>query len=172
MIRLGVETDFPAIDSLRKSEGDSLGFIPKDAYLSILGSRRVANRERWKYSDIFVYQDNGDLTGFVYATYHRQDAKIEQIVIRRDVRRWERATALESLIRVEARKHGKTGIRCRVAYDIEANYFWRALGYQPVRQVISTWLNQRESKSKRPLWEYLLDFGLPLFSEGDSNDKR
>ena len=165
MIRLGVEEDFSVIDSLRKTEGSSLGFIPKDVYLSVLGRRRVHERDRWKYSDIYIYTDNGDVTGFIYYTYFGDICKIEQIVVREDARRWERATALEQLARNAAKLHGKTGIKCRVAYDLEANYFWRAIGYVPQKKVISTWLNQRESKSKRPLFIYFLDLGLPLFKE-------
>ena len=161
--REGIESDFIAIDSLRKSEGDCLGFIPKDVYLSVLGKRRVHERDRWKYSNLWVYVDNNEITGFVYFTYYGDVCKIEQIVIRQDARRWERATALESIARVGAKELNKTGVKCRVAFDIEANFFWRALGYVPVKQVVSTWLNQKESKSRRPLWLYFYDFGMPLF---------
>ena len=49
--------DFLFIDSLRKKEGKALGFIPKAVYESILEKRRVANRDRWKYSRIFITMD-------------------------------------------------------------------------------------------------------------------
>lgn len=52
---------------------------------------------------------------------------------------------------------------CRVAYDFESNFFWRAMGYSPTGIATSTWLNQRQSKSKRPLIVYVKDFA-PLFS--------
>jgi len=163
MIREGIESDFREIDSLRKSEGSALGFIPMDVYLSVLGKRRVANRDRYKYQNIWVYLDNNDITGFVYGHFFRDIAKIEQIVVRKDARRWERATALEAIVRQRAASLNKTGVSCRVAYDLESNYFWKAIGYTPINIVTSTWLNQRESKSKRPLVVYLCDFGLPLF---------
>ena len=162
-VREGTESDFLAIDSLRKKDGSSLGFIPKDAYLSVLTKTRMSNRDRWKYQRIWVVEDNNEITGFVYAIFSRHDVKIEQIVIREDARRWERATKLENIVRQAALHTNATGITCRVAVDIEANYFWRALGYQPYGCVTSTWLNQRESKSKRPLFLYLLDFGTPIF---------
>ena len=49
---------------------------------------------------------------------------------------------------------GNVGIKCRVASDLESNWFWRAIGYEPCALVVSTWLNQRESKSRRPIVLY------------------
>ena len=66
-IREGQFNDFPYIDSLRKKEGSALGFLPKDAYTSVLEKRRVADRNRWRYQKIWVTEDNGDLTGFCQA---------------------------------------------------------------------------------------------------------
>lgn len=54
----------------------------------------------------------------------------------------------------KARGLGKDGITCRVAVDLESNLFWRSIGYIPVAQKISTWLNQKESQSRRSLWVY------------------
>jgi len=153
----------PYIDSLRKKNGNELGFIPLDAYLSVASRTGIGGRHRYLYQRLMVSIDNGDLTGFCYSSFNEQVAHIFQIVIQEDARRWERASMLEADVRNEALRQNKSGISCRVAYDIEANFFWRALGYVPMRQVTSTWLNQRESNSKRPLWHYQLDLGLPLF---------
>ena len=49
LLRDAVASDFAYIDTLRKKEGSALGFMPKDAYLSVLERRRVSNRDRWKY---------------------------------------------------------------------------------------------------------------------------
>lgn len=75
-----------------------------------------------------------------------------------------RALLLMDTMEEEAKRRGNPKIRARVAFDIEANFFWRAAGYHPVNMVTSTWLNTRESKSKRPLIVYdkVLD-QLPLF---------
>lgn len=155
----------PYIDSLRKKEGDALGFIPMNSYLSIASRTGIGGRHRYLYDRLMVAIDNDDPTGFCYSSFHGQVAHIYQIVIQEDARRWERASLLESDVRKETLRRGNSGISCRVAYDIDANFFWRALGYVPLRQVTSTWLNQRESNSKRPLWHYQLDLGLPLFGE-------
>jgi hypothetical protein len=80
--------------------------------------------------------------------------KIEQICVRADARRMERALSLADAVEAEAKRRNSGRMRCRVAYDIEANLFWRAAGYVPTATVVSTWLNLHESKSKRPLIVY------------------
>ena len=161
-IREGQSGDFHYIDSLRKKEGSALGFLPKDAYTSVLEKRRVADRDRWRYQKIWVTEDNGDLTGFCYASFHKNPATIIQIVVQEDARRWHRAIMLESEVEKETKERQLWSIKCRVAYDLESNWYWKAIGYIPVENTISTWLNQKESKSKRPIivYEKMLNSGL------------
>jgi len=156
ILRPGKTEDWNYIDSLRKKESYSLGFIPKNSYLSVLSKTNDGVRKRFEYTQINVVEDNGDLTGFCYASFHEIVARIQQIVVQEDARRWYRASMLESAVRKEAIRSKCVGITCRVAFDLESNFFWRAIGYIPVREITSTWLNQKESKSKRPLWVYYL----------------
>jgi hypothetical protein len=156
IVRPGRVGDWDYIDSLRKKEGTSLGFIPKLSYISVLSGTSDRGRDRWKYARINVTEDNGDLTGFCYASFFRDIARIYQIVVQEDARRWHRASMLENAVRKDAIKYKCQGISCRVAFDLESNFFWRAIGYIPMKELISTWLNQRQSKSKRPLWLYYL----------------
>ena len=164
-LRDALPGDFGYIDSLRKKEGNALGFIPKGAYEGIIGKYSADGRARWKYSRLMVTVDNGDLTGFCYVSYAGEMAKIFQIVVQEDARRWQRALMMADQVEKDAVSFGKTGISCRVAYDLESNFFWRAIGYVPLKQGTSTWLNQKESKSKRPLWHYEKHIGTNLFSE-------
>jgi hypothetical protein len=156
ILRPGKIEDWNYIDSLRKRESNALGFIPKNSYTSVLSKTADGVRKRFEYIRINVVEDNGDLTGFCYATFHEIVARIQQIVVQEDARRWYRASMLETAVREEAIKSNCVGISCRVAFDLESNFFWKAIGYQPIRQITSTWLNQKESKSKRPLWIYYL----------------
>ena len=147
--------DFLFIDSLRKKEGKALGFIPKAVYESILEKRRVANRDRWKYSRIFITMDNDVKTGFCYITFAKQDLHIQQIVIQNDARRWHRAKMMLDYAEKICQQLGKTAITARVAVDLESNLFWKGCGYEIQNTTTSTWLNQKESKSKRPLHYYI-----------------
>ena len=105
-----------------------------------------------------------DLTGFCYASFSGDPATIIQIVVQQDARRWHRAMMMENAVDAEARERGLTSIKCRVALDLESNNYWKAIGYVPVQTVVSTWLNQCESKSKRPIVVYLKDLGMPLWA--------
>jgi hypothetical protein len=171
ILRDGIPSDWLYIDSLRKKEGNALGFVPKDWYLSIL-SGEPSPRGDMAYLScrILVTVDNNDLTGFCYCSFASNEASIFQIVVQEDARRWYRALLMADEVEREARKRGNWGIKCRVAYDLESNHFWRAIGYVPLRQVVSTWLNQRESKSKRPLWLYLKKLGGGLFDDYYDSD--
>jgi predicted GNAT superfamily acetyltransferase len=153
-----VEADWAYIESLRRKEGAALGFIPKEAYESVFLRKRVANRDRWKTQRLLVTVDNGDLTGFCYASFAAEMAHIIQICVQADARRWHRALLMTDEVEAEAQRSGNTGVTCRVAYDLESNFFWRGIGFMPVRQVVSSWLNQKESKSRRPLWVYVKHF--------------
>ncbi len=154
ILREGTWSDWLPLDSLRKREGAALGFIPKAVYESVLTRTRVANRDRWKYQDVLVTEDNADFTGFCMTTYAKELANIFQIVVRPDARRWHRALLMLDSIEEKARRLGKAGVTCRVAQDLESNMFWLGTGYSVVNTVTSSWLNQHESQSARQLFVY------------------
>lgn len=143
IVRCAEEKDWLYIDGLRKKEGQALGFIPRDVYTSVLERRRVHNRDRWKYQEVLVTTDNGDLTGFSMTSYFSDMANVFQIVVQQDARRWHRALLMIDQIDAKARGLKRRGITCRVAMDLDSNVFWRAIGYSPVGSVVSTWLNQK-----------------------------
>ena len=151
----GVGNDFLFLDSLRKKEGKALGFIPKAVYESVLENRRVADRDRWKYSEIVMTLDNNDRTGFCYFTYSGQDVHIQQIVIQNDARRFHRALMMLDYAEKRAKELGKTAVTARVAIDLESNVFWNSCGYNINATTTSTFLNRGESKSKRQLHYYV-----------------
>jgi hypothetical protein len=167
ILREGIASDWLFIDSLRKREGSALGFLPKDTYCTVLENRplRVRDMRAYKTNRIIVTEDNGDLTGYAYYTMASDWLIVVQIVVQEDARRWYRAMLMINEIEDDANRYGKHGVTARVAYDLESNFFWRAIGYVPIKQITSTWLNQKESKSKRPLWIYRKEIG-GLFTDG------
>jgi hypothetical protein len=155
MIRSATINDLKAVDSLRKADGDCLGFLPIQKLEHIVNLTLDRGRRRFLYESLWVEEEMpGEITGYVLAGFHREGAKIEQICVRQDARRMERAIALEAVVDTEARARLKPRIRCRVAFDIEANFFWKAIGYTAITTTASTWMNHGESKSKRPLIVY------------------
>lgn len=103
---------------------------------------------------LIVCVDNEEITGFVLANIGKKQAKIEQVCVRQDARRMERALCLCEVIEIEAEQRGLPRVRCRVAVDIDANWYWTAAGYEVIETVNSSFLNIRESKSKRSLFVY------------------
>lgn len=154
ILRSGNWDDWLAVDSLRKKEGTALGFIPQNVYESILTRSRVSNRDRWKTFDLLITEDNADFTGFCLVGYANPWAHIFQIVVRPDARRWHRALLMVDWVEQKARRLQKAGLTCRVAVDLESNLFWTGVGFHVAGTQVSTWLNQTESKSKRPLHVY------------------
>lgn len=163
ILRDALPCDLKYIDGLRKKEGSALGFIPLANYESVVMKAPVAGRLRHLYSTLLVTEDNGDLTGFCYTSFAENKAHIFQIVVQEDARRWQRALLMEGEVEREARKRGKTHITCRVAFDLESNFFWRAIGFIVIAQTTSTWLNQKESQSKRPIIVYEKQINASLF---------
>jgi len=154
IIRHAALADLPAIEALRRADKDALGFVPRAKYEHIVNKTSDRGRERWKYEWMIVAEDNGEVTGFFMGGFHRNGAKGTQLCVRDDARRMERALRLVDSFEQEARQRGMLRVRHRVAADIEANFFWRAAGYTPVAVTTSTWLNTRESISRRPLFIY------------------
>lgn len=117
--------DINYIDHLRAKESEALGFIPRIRYeMEITGERG---------GDILIIKESTDIVGFAYVTYGAPlSAKIQQIAIQEDARRMERATALINEIAYRARTKGCAEIGCRCATDLEANTFWRTLGFTKV----------------------------------------
>lgn len=158
MIRLATLSDLDYVDYLRKRESSSLGFVPKQTYEQLVSYGRYdIYRKRWLYSELLIYEENKTPVGFCYVSYSGKGnnyAHIFQIVLQPDARRFYRATKIIEHIERVSIKRGLSGIDCRVATDLESNIFWRALGFEVVGIVNSTFLNQKQSKSQRLLFLY------------------
>lgn len=154
ILRAALPKDIIFVDSLRKKEASALGFIPKVHYDNIVENRPINGLAAHRHSELIVTEDNKQLTGFSLISYTADLAKIVQICVQRDARRWHRALLMIDHIEAEAKKRVKRGVTARVAYDLESNIFWKAVGYTVVDKVVSTWLGRRSSSSKRPLFIY------------------
>lgn len=161
-VRRGQIGDLPYIESLRRKERDALGFIPFDSFEAALGKRTGTNTMR--HAVIFVSVDNDDLTGYIFASFGKPVAKILQVVVQEDARRWERATRLVMQIESIAKERSHIAIRARVAVDIDANAFWKASGFTPIDFAPGTFLG-RDAKNGRLLIVYEKNLTPTLFTE-------
>jgi GNAT superfamily N-acetyltransferase len=170
IIRPATLADLAAMDALRRKEGDALGFIPMARYEAIItGITNDIGQRRADYEGLTVVEDGGELTGFAYARFARRGLKLEQVCIRHDARRIERATALVRTVEAEAIARGSPLARCRVGADLEAVSFWGAIGYTSVSHVRATFLGRRKSWSDRPLIHFERELCQPrLFPDAEA----
>lgn len=172
--RIASPDDWKYIEMLRRREGSALGFVPKDRYLSVLEERESYGRRRWLYERLWLAEDNGDPTGFCYASFPSRTGitKLWQVCVQEDARRWHRALLLVSAVEAEARARGMQRIEARVAADLEANLFWRAAGYELGADTVSTFLNRSIAKSGRVILVYNKEISEPMQSGlwGDKTD--
>lgn len=129
-IRRATLDDLKYLDALRKKEGDAVGFIPMRRYeMEVNGERR---------GSIYLSWDNGEPTGFIYATHSgRGTTRVMQVAIQEDARRMERASALVDAVVADGLKRHTwlTSLRC--ADDLDANHFWEALGFSLEREGVA-----------------------------------
>lgn len=149
-IRLATHEDLLAIDALRRAEQEAVGFLPLSRY-----EREVESRRR----TLWVLSENGDVVAYLLWTRGWPVATVQQLVVRDDARRIQRATALVDRVRAEMLRQHRYGVTCRVRADLAAVLFWRALGFREVR---------REASGRRgPCIRFYQGIGPTLFDLGD-----
>lgn len=137
IIRLANLKDIKYIVHLSKIESRSLGFIPKMAYESAITG--IKEGKRWSDTcndKIWVCECNGDLVGFVLASFGKQgnnrQGKIAQICIQEDARLINRGRMLLDAVVEYGRSVYTFGFSCGCADDLPSNIFWKLMGWQYV----------------------------------------
>lgn len=106
------------VESLGRRYYEEIGFIP-------IGSLEKAERDGHLYAEY----ENGDMCGYLYFGGKYPQLKIYQACIQYDSRRREHGMNLiKKLIRY-ADMGGYESIALWCAADIEANLFWKAMGF-------------------------------------------
>lgn len=116
--------DLLELDSLRRTEQESVGFIPMSKYEEEVERRKAT---------VLTMRENGDMVGYLYWTRGFPVATIQQVVIRQDARRRERATSLVDAATQEMSEQGRAGVTCRCRVDLDAVAFWEACGFERIR---------------------------------------
>lgn len=138
IVRQAMLLDIPYIIDLSKKENNCIGFIPKMAYEAAITGLKTGKRWSDTCNDkLYVIECNGDLVGFVLASFGRINnigkiGKIAQICLQTDARLMDRGRILlQSVI-----EHGKTvgTLRwgCGCADDLPSNIFWKTMGWTKI----------------------------------------
>lgn len=104
------------VDSLQRKNADALSFYP----------RQVFEREH-KKGRLFLGVLNGEPCGYIYVGAKGRDVKCHQVCIQYDARRRLHGAAIVAVMEEYARDASSITLRC--GFDLEANDFWKSLGY-------------------------------------------
>ena len=107
------------IDKLQKRNAEALSFYPKQVF------EREAEKGR-----LFLGLLNGQPCGYLYAGAQNRDVKLHQVCIEYDARRRFYGAAIVSVMEQYATDGNATSITLRCGFDLDANVFWKSLGYQ------------------------------------------
>jgi len=106
------------VDGLQKKNAEALSFYP----------RQVFEREQ-QAGRLFLGLLNGQPCGYIYAGAQNSDVKCHQVCIQYDARRRLYGAALVQVLEAYANEGKASTVTLRCGFDIEANEFWKALGY-------------------------------------------
>jgi hypothetical protein len=135
IVRLAKLEDIKYIISLSKKESQSIGFIPKMAYESAITGIKTGKRWSNVCNDkLYVCECNGDLVGFVLASFGRylktgKVGKIAQICLQTDARMMERGRLLLQTVIDYGITVGTYKWSCGCADDLPSNLFWQSMGW-------------------------------------------
>jgi len=138
VIRFAEIKDVPYVVDLSKKESFSLGFIPKMAYTSAITGIKTGKRWSPVCNDkMWVCECNGDLVGFVLASFGRINAKerigkVAQICLQTDARKLERGKMLLNAVLEYGKSINVSAFSCGCAHDLDSNMFWSAMGWEKI----------------------------------------
>ena len=109
------------VDGLQRKNAEALAFYPK----------QVFEREQGK-GRIFLSLLNNEPCGYIYVGARGQDMKCHQVCIQYDARRRLYGAHLVGAIEQHALDANCASITLRCGYDLDANEFWKSLGYNVI----------------------------------------
>ena len=109
------------VDGLQKKNAEALSFYP----------RQVFEREQQK-GRLFLGMLNGEPCGYLYVGAQGIDVKCHQVCIQYDARRRLYGAAIVSVMEQYAEEGRAASITLRCGFDLDANDFWKAMGYNVI----------------------------------------
>ena len=109
------------IDMLQKKNAEALSFYPK----------QVFEREQEK-GRLFLGLLNGEPCGYLYVGATGKDVKCHQVCIEYDARRKLYGAQLIAVMENYAIEGNSSSITLRCGFDLDANQFWKDMGYSVI----------------------------------------
>ncbi len=112
------------VDQLQKKNAEQLSFYPKCVF------ERESEKGR-----LFLGLLNGEPCGYLYVGAHGVDVKCHQVCIQYDARRKLYGAALVAAMEEYAEQFHGSSITLRCGFDLDANQFWKEMGYTCIASV-------------------------------------
>ena len=112
------------IDMLQKKNAEALSFYPK-----VVFEREQLNGR------LFLGLLNGEPAGYLYVGAAGGDVKCHQVCIEYDARRKLYGAMLAIVMEQYARDSYSNSITLRCGFDLDANLFWKEMGYNVIKIV-------------------------------------
>lgn len=112
------------VDSLQRKHAEALSFYPKCVF-----EREQLNGR------IFLGLLNGDPCGYLYVGAGKEDVKCHQVCIQYDARRKLYGAHLVQAMEQYAEEYNAYSVTLRCGFDLEANQFWKEMGYDCIRVI-------------------------------------
>lgn len=107
------------IDGLQRKNAEELSFYPRQVF------EREAEKGR-----LFLGLLNGEPCGYIYVGAHNRDVKCHQVCIQYDARRRLYGAGIVTVMENYAIEGNAFSISLRCGFDLEANDFWKSMGYE------------------------------------------
>lgn len=161
VVRTTTPEDWAYIDALQKADADKVGFLQRRTWDDYVwgGQRRFMT---------FLCLVGGAPIGYVLLTPGRgvnQPARIQQVVIQQDARRLEYGTALVAVCIDFCETFERSGIALRCRADLQANWFWGALGFTLLRVFTKGTINHVNFTASNDILQYFRPTKATLFAE-------
>jgi GNAT superfamily N-acetyltransferase len=117
-VQPAVRSDLSYIDSLQRKNAEELSFYPKTVFEREIDNHRV-----------LLARINGEPAGYLYHGALGEICRIHQACIQYDARGNLYGAALVNWLSAMCKAAGVHSISLRCGSDIEANKFWRAMGF-------------------------------------------
>lgn len=112
------------IDMLQKKNAEALSFYPK----------QVFEREK-ENGRLFLGLLNNQPCGYIYVGAYGGDVKCHQVCIQYDARRKLYGAMLVVALEDYAKKYNSNSVTLRCGFDLDANKFWKEMGYNCINIV-------------------------------------
>jgi GNAT superfamily N-acetyltransferase len=165
-VRTGTANDIALIDKLQRENSYAVGFIQRTIWDKYVfgGERNFA---------VFVCEANNDPVGYVLITPGKgayRYGKIQQIAVRGDARRLKYGSALLEVCREFCETFDRKGFTLRCRTDLEANGFWRQLGFRQYGVWEKGKVNHVGFKASADINLWVIDLNVSLYSLFDETD--